>query len=184
MKPQMEASENNDSRKGGAKMDLRYLKKLLKLVAEGGVDVLEIEEGGTRIHIEKNRNNTVATYVPPATPTAVKLPQSGAVSLSIPTAPTGALPEVEAPPAPKTEAKYHEIRSPIVGTFYRKPTPDAAPFVEVGQMVQPGTVLCIVEAMKVMNEIEADIAGRIVKIVVENGQPVEYNQLLFLIEPV
>lgn len=180
----MEASENKDSRKGGAKMDLRYLKKLLKLVAEGGVDVLEIEEGGTRIHIEKNRNNTLGTYVPPATLAAGSLPQAGAPSLSTPTARTGAPPEVEAPIAPKTEAKNHEIRSPIVGTFYRTPAPDAAPFVEVGRMVQPGTVLCIVEAMKVMNEIESDIAGRVAKIIVENGQPVEYNQLLFLIEPV
>ncbi len=79
--------------------------------------------------------------------------------------------------------KYHEIKSPIVGTFYRAPAPDAAPFVQIGTEVQPGTVLCIVEAMKLMNEIESDVRGKIVRIMVENGQPVEYDQTLFLLEP-
>ena len=86
------------------------------------------------------------------------------------------------PAAP--EIKYHEIKSPIVGTFYRAPAPDAEQYVEVGQAVQDKTVLCIIEAMKLMNEIESDVSGRIVKVLVENGQPVEYNQTLFLIEPV
>jgi acetyl-CoA carboxylase biotin carboxyl carrier protein len=79
--------------------------------------------------------------------------------------------------------KIHEVRSPIVGTFYRAPAPDADPYVEVGEMVQPKTVVCIIEAMKLMNEIETEVGGRIVKILVENGQPVEYNQVLFHIEP-
>ena len=91
--------------------------------------------------------------------------------------------ETVAPPAPP-EANLHQIRSPIVGTFYRAPAPDADPYVEVGQTVEPKTVLCIIEAMKLMNEIESDAAGRITKILVENGQPVEYNQPLFLLEPV
>ena len=87
-------------------------------------------------------------------------------------------------PAPALpEVKYHEIKSPIVGTFYRAPAPDADPYVEVGHTVQPKTILCIIEAMKLMNEIECDVAGRIVKIMVDSGQPVEYNQTLFLIEP-
>ena len=164
-------------------MDLRYLKKLLKLVAESGVDVLEIEEEGMKIHIAKNKNNTTAAYLPlsPAIPGEL-----AGTSLAIPTlgATGGTLPTLEARETPKSEVKYHEVRSPIVGTFYRPPAPDADPFVEVGQMVQPGTVLCIVEAMKLMNEIESDVSGRIVKIAVENAQPVEYNQVLFLIEPV
>jgi acetyl-CoA carboxylase biotin carboxyl carrier protein len=88
-----------------------------------------------------------------------------------------------APPAP-ADAHLHEVKSPIVGTFYRAPAPDAAPFVQVGATVEPGTVLCIVEAMKLMNEIECDMAGRIAKILVENGQPVEYDQTLFLVEKV
>jgi acetyl-CoA carboxylase biotin carboxyl carrier protein len=86
-----------------------------------------------------------------------------------------------APAAP--EKKFHEVHSPIVGTFYRAPAPDADPYVEVGQSVQPKTVLCLIEAMKLMNEIESDVSGKIVKILVENGQPVEYNQPLFLIDP-
>jgi acetyl-CoA carboxylase biotin carboxyl carrier protein len=80
------------------------------------------------------------------------------------------------------QANIHEVKSPIVGTFYRAPAPDADMYIQVGQMVQAGTVLCIVEAMKLMNEIESDTDGRIVKICVENGQPVEYNQTLFHIE--
>ena len=87
----------------------------------------------------------------------------------------------EAPSAPP-ELAYHEIKSPIVGTFYEAPAPDAAPFVEVGSIIQPGTVLCIVEAMKLMNEIESDVSGKIAKIIAKNGQPVEYGQTLFLVE--
>jgi acetyl-CoA carboxylase biotin carboxyl carrier protein len=91
-------------------------------------------------------------------------------------------------PAPTPESpaadQQHEIKSPIVGTFYRSPAPEAAPFIQVGSVVEPGTVLCIVEAMKLMNEIESDISGKIVKILVENGQPVEYDQTLFLVEKV
>jgi acetyl-CoA carboxylase biotin carboxyl carrier protein len=80
------------------------------------------------------------------------------------------------------ESKYHEVRSPIVGTFYRAPSPDAEPYVEIGQTVQVGSVMCIVEAMKLMNEIESDCNGTVVNIIAENGKPVEYNQVLFLIE--
>ncbi len=169
---------------GRDRMNLRYLKKLMNLLAESGVDVLEIEEEGTKIHIAKNKNNSIAAYQqltagspgnPPAT-TLVTLPHS--IPTEVPVA------AVETPVAVKPEVKYHEIKSPIVGTFYRAPAPDADPFVEVGQMVQVGTVLCIVEAMKLMNEIESDVAGRVVKISVESGQPVEYNQALFLIEPI
>ena len=83
---------------------------------------------------------------------------------------------------PKPEAQYHEVRSPIVGTFYRAPSPDAEPYIEVGQTIKSGDVLCIVEAMKLMNEIESDIDGKVVKIMAENGKPVEYNQVLFLID--
>jgi acetyl-CoA carboxylase biotin carboxyl carrier protein len=85
-------------------------------------------------------------------------------------------------PAPAPSANIHEVRSPIVGTFYRAPAPDAAPFVQVGSEVQAGNVLCIIEAMKLMNEIESDSAGKVVKVLVENGQPVEYDQVLFILE--
>jgi acetyl-CoA carboxylase biotin carboxyl carrier protein len=102
--------------------------------------------------------------------------------------PPGAASQAKAPAVPASpepaSPKLHEIKSPIVGTFYRSPAPDADVYVEVGQVVQPKTVLCIIEAMKLMNEIESDVAGKIVKVLVDNGKPVEYNQPLFLIEPV
>jgi acetyl-CoA carboxylase biotin carboxyl carrier protein len=155
-------------------MDLSYVKKLVKLLAESGVDEIEIEEEGKKIRIAKHTNNSIGVYAggasslmqPAAPPLAVALP---------PSSPAEVLPQ-----APK----LHEIKSPIVGTFYRAPAPDAAAYVEAGSVVQPGTVLCIVEAMKLMNEIESDVAGKIVKIMVENGHPVEYDQTLFLVENV
>lgn len=147
-------------------MDLRYVKKLAKLLAESDVDEIEIEEEGKRIRVAKHSNNSVGIY-------------GGAIPSPIasPSAPPSPPPEA-APSSPKP----HEVKSPIVGTFYRAPAPDAAPYVEVGSIIQPGTVLCIVEAMKLMNEIESDVAGKISKIMVENGHPVEYDQTLFLVE--
>jgi acetyl-CoA carboxylase biotin carboxyl carrier protein len=101
----------------------------------------------------------------------------------VPAAPPAiaAPPEIAAP-APSSQKKLHEIKSPIVGTFYKAPAPDAAPFVEAGSAIQPGSVLCIVEAMKLMNEIESDISGKIVQVMPQNGQAVEYGQVLFLVE--
>ena len=105
--------------------------------------------------------------------------QSGNPSESQHSTPQESKPLIE--PA-ASENQYHEVRSPIVGTFYRAPTPEAEPYVEIGHQVKTGAVLCIVEAMKLMNEIESDADGKIVKIMVENGKPVEYNQVLFLVE--
>jgi len=152
-------------------MDLALLKKLVRIVERSGVEEIEIEEEGLRIRVAKNSHNNSA-------PPAVGAPQRDQAAASA----SESAPIPAAPPPP--EAKLHEIRSPIVGTFYRAPAPDADSYVEVGQTVQPKTVLCIIEAMKLMNEIESDAAGRITKILVENGQPVEYNQPLFLLEPV
>ncbi|MGB9772708.1 MAG: acetyl-CoA carboxylase biotin carboxyl carrier protein [Bacteroidota bacterium] len=168
-------------------MDLGYLRRLIKLVDESGISELELEEEGTKIRITKAKYNSApdtqraellasqiaSSHVPP-----LPVAQADAPALT-PSAP----PQVELPVA-EVAPQYHEIRSPIVGTFYRAPAPDAEPYVQVGQIVQPGQVLCIVEAMKLMNEIESDVAGRIAKILVENAQPVEYNQLLFLIEKI
>jgi acetyl-CoA carboxylase biotin carboxyl carrier protein len=154
-------------------MDLNYIKKLVKLVAESGVDEIELEEEGKRIRIVK-RGAPVgqASAVP------------GPGFLEIPAlAGSAAAPGFDAAAPIPAAKKYHEIKSPIVGTFYRAPAPDAAPFVQVGSEVQPGAVLCIVEAMKLMNEIESDVSGKIIKIMAENGQPVEYDQPLFLVEP-
>ena len=153
-------------------MDLAYVKKVLKLVEESSVNEIELEEKGVRIRISKGSNNV--GFVHQVAPSMVA-PQ-------IFQAPAPVQPAPEAAPAAVAEKKYHEVKSPIVGTFYRAPAPDAANYVEVGQDVEQGTVLCIVEAMKLMNEIESDASGRIVKVCVENGKPVEYNQVLFLVE--
>lgn len=155
-------------------MDLAYLKKIVKIVENSTVDEIEIKEEGLHVRISK-KGEAPATYVhaAPALPVAAAAP-------AVNTEASSATP---APPVHQ-ETKYIEIKSPIVGTFYRAPAPDADHYVEVGQIVQPKQVLCIVEAMKLMNEIESDVSGRIVKIMVENAQPVEYSQVLFLLEPV
>jgi acetyl-CoA carboxylase biotin carboxyl carrier protein len=156
-------------------MDLNYVKKLIKLLSESDVEELEIEEEGKKIRLTKARPASAPTALAPPPMAAYSVPQA------VPAAPSAA--PTAAAPAP-ADAHLHEVKSPIVGTFYRAPAPDAAPFVQIGAAVEPGTVLCIVEAMKLMNEIECDVAGRITKILVENGQPVEYDQTLFLVEKV
>ncbi len=158
-------------------MDIEYITKLIELVSESKVDEIEIEEEGKKLRIAKTNTvpaNAVYHVAPPqyqAAPAPAAPAQQSTPAESAPA------------PAPATSAKVHEVKSPIVGTFYRSPAPDAAPFVEVGSVVSSGTVLCIVEAMKLMNEIESDVSGKIVKVMVENGQPVEYDQVLFLVEP-
>jgi acetyl-CoA carboxylase biotin carboxyl carrier protein len=155
-------------------MDLAYVKKVIKLIEKSEVDEIEIEEEGKKIRVAKHKNQQPTYFQAAAQPA----PQfaSSAPAPSISSAPA------QAPSPSKPEMKYHEVRSPIVGTFYRAPAPDAEPYVEIGQNVSAGSVLCIVEAMKLMNEIESDVSGRLAQILVENGKPVEYNQVLFLIE--
>ncbi len=147
-------------------MDLRKLKKLIDLVQESGIAELEITEGEEKVKIVKGGAVSVAP---------------GPAPLPAPAAPEARV----APPAPATEPEAgqegHVIKAPMVGTFYRSPSPDAKPFVEVGQAVKEGDVVCIIEAMKLMNEIDADAAGVIKAILVENGQPVEYGQPLFIL---
>lgn len=185
-------------------MDLNYIKELIKAVDESGVEEVEIEIEGSRLRISKNKKgetnasvntNSFPNYIPIPFPIyqpagfqqfpapIPQVPQTPQVQQAVP-AEVKEEKRVEITEAPSVEAgkKYHEIKSPIVGTFYRAPAPDAEPYVKVGDEVFPGTVLCIVEAMKLMNEIESDVHGRIVKILVENAQPVEYGQPLFLIE--
>ena len=161
-------------------MDLNYIKKLVKLVDESGVDEIEIEEEGAKIRVSKSRHNSSAApvYLPQYISQPPFQPQP-AVDQKVNPAPSA-----EPVAAPKAEEKkYHEVRSPIVGTFYSAPAPNADPYVQIGSSVQEGTVLCIIEAMKLMNEIESDSAGKVAQILVQNGQPVEYNQPLFLVEP-
>ncbi len=165
-------------------MDLAYLRKLIKILDQSNMTEMEIEEEGIKLRLAKSVNNKATEHsghVMPYYQMPAPIPQQQV---------TTAQQQTETAQVPKTEEKkpepgvtYHEVKSPIVGTFYRAPAPDADPYVEVGQEVESGTVLCIIEAMKLMNEIECDVKGRIVKIMVENAQPVEYNQTLFLIEP-
>jgi acetyl-CoA carboxylase biotin carboxyl carrier protein len=155
-------------------MDLTYVKKLIKLLSESDVEELEIEEEGKKIRLTKARPTSASAALAPPPVAAYAVPQAA------PSAGPAAAPLAAA--LASADAHLHEVKSPIVGTFYRAPAPDAAPFVQVGAAVETGTVLCIVEAMKLMNEIECDVAGRIAKILVENGQPVEYDQTLFLVE--
>jgi acetyl-CoA carboxylase biotin carboxyl carrier protein len=154
-------------------MDLNLIRKLVKLVDSSEVTDLEIEENGTRVKIAKKMRGVQAVAQPQI------LSPSQPVSQQTPSVKE---PEEKAPVKEETKEGLHEIHSPIVGTFYRAPAPDADPYVQVGDTVSQGSVLCIVEAMKLMNEIESDISGKIVKILVENGKPVEYNQPLFLIQ--
>ncbi len=150
-------------------MDLRKLKKLIDLVQESGIAELEITEGEEKVKIVRGGHVTVSGGVVPPVPAPAP-----AVEMR-PAAPSPAQAE---PPA------GHEgpvIKAPMVGTFYRSPSPDAKPFVEVGQTVKEGDTVCIIEAMKLMNEIEADAAGVVKAILVENGQPVEYGQPLFIL---
>lgn len=153
-------------------MDLNLIRKLVKIVDTSGITDLEIEENGIKIKVAKKNKNSQSTVLPQTV-----IHTEPAVSTS-PSATAEKAP-VEIVPS----ENLHEIKSPIVGTFYRAPAPDADAYIQVGDSVSSGTVLCIIEAMKLMNEIECDINGKVVKIIVENGQPVEYNQPLFLIEP-
>lgn len=149
-------------------MDLRKLKTLIDLVADSGIAELEITEGEGKVRIVKfSQAVQPVAYVPEATPVHSAAPVAAAV-------PTVA---EAAPKAPQG----HLVKAPMVGTFYRAPNPGAAPFVEVGQSVKEGEPLCIIEAMKLLNEIEADKSGVIKEILVENGEPVEYGQPLFVI---
>ena len=152
-------------------MDLRKLKTLIELVESSGIAELEISEGEERVRITRTGASTQQAYAPVAAP----IPQPvAAVS-----APQAAPPA--AGPAKPAVAEGHVVKSPMVGTFYRSASPGAKPFVDVGQNVNSGDTLCIIEAMKLLNEIESDQSGVIKAILVENGQPVEFGQPLFVI---
>ena len=157
-------------------MDIRKIKKLIELVDQSSVVEIEIKEGEDSVRISRKQSPSLAN-TPLNLPTAANPSQTGQF---MPTA-TGA---VESPEQKqeKSEATGHTVSSPMVGTFYRAPSPGAKPFVEVGQSVGVGDTLCIIEAMKMLNQIEADIAGRVNAILVENGQAVEFGQPLFIIE--
>ena len=145
-------------------MDIRKVKKLIELLEESDVAEIEIHEGEESVRI--SRTSGMA-------PTMFAAPMAAPAAAAAPLAPS-------APAAPK-EPEGHIIRSPMVGTFYRAPSPGAKPFVVEGQSVSDGETLCIIEAMKILNQIESDKSGKVIEVLVENGQPVEYNEPLFVI---
>ncbi len=152
-------------------MDLRKLKKLIDLVEESGIAELELTEGEEKVRISRQpAGQQVMQYAPTYMPQMMQTPQA--------VAPAAAAPVAEAASA---AIEGHVVKSPMVGTFYRSPSPDAKAFIEVGSSVTAGDTLCIIEAMKLLNEIEADHTGVIKAILVENGQPVEYGEPLFII---
>jgi acetyl-CoA carboxylase biotin carboxyl carrier protein len=163
-------------------MDIRKIKKLIDMLDGSDIAEIEIHEGEESVRI--SRQGSAATAPQQVTVMSSALPLAGTLS------PAGGMPQFTVPqpvsPAAGTgEADPmtgHIVRSPMVGTFYRSPTPGVKSFVEVGQRVETGATLCIIEAMKILNQIEADKAGTITRVMVENGQPVEYNQPLFIIE--
>ena len=153
-------------------MNIEWLKKLIRLVEESDIDSLEVERFSTKVRISKSPavGGGGVTHVA-AAPAAAPAPAPAAG------------PEPAAAPAPAATDGLHEIVSPMVGTFYRSPSPDSPPFVSVGDRVESGQTLCILEAMKLMNELQAEVSGTIREIAVENAEPVEFGQVLFRVEP-
>lgn len=154
-------------------MDIRKVKKLIELLEESGIDEIEIHEGEESVRISRRGESPPPTFVYGAPAGAPVAPAATGGSAAGPA--TAAAAQEEAPSG-------HKITAPVVGTFYRAPSPGAKPFVEVGQQVNAGDTLCIIEAMKMLNQIESDKTGKVAGILAENGQPVEYGQPLFIIQ--
>ena len=154
-------------------MDIRKIKKLIELLEESGIAEIEIKEGEEAVRISRLPSGGIG-----AQPIQIPASQNLPVPVPAPAAAAGA----EGAAAPKTRPNEHVVTAPMVGTFYAAPSPGAKPFVEIGDEVKVGQVLCIIEAMKMMNQIESDKAGRITSIMARNGDPVEFGQPLFVIE--
>jgi acetyl-CoA carboxylase biotin carboxyl carrier protein len=157
-------------------MDIKQIQDLIRFVAKSGVNEVAIEQNDFKITIKTNQAPTYVTANVPGEPVYAVAPAPAAAAPA---------PVAEAPAAPAAAdtSKYITIKSPMIGTFYRSAGPDKPLFVNVGDDIQTGGVLCIIEAMKLFNEIESEVSGRVVKILVDNASPVEYDQPLFLVEP-
>lgn len=162
-------------------MDLKEIQNLIKFVAKSGASEVKLEMDDVKITIktgsEDNRETTYVQQIPMGGMSQQPLPQPQQA------APQATEPTASAPAAPAEDSKYITIKSPIIGTFYRKPSPDKDPFVEVGDTIKEGDVLCVIEAMKLFNEIESEVSGKIVKMLVDDSSPVEFDQPLFLVDP-
>ncbi len=157
-------------------MNLKELKELIEMLKGTDISELEIERSGVKVRLRKGGDVTFHPAMP-----RMEYPPAAIVAPAVPE--TAAAPSGAEKPAEHAKPNQIKVASPIVGTFYRASSPDKPPYVEVGDIVKKGQVLCIIEAMKLMNEIESETAGKVMQILVENGQPVEYGQSLFVIEP-
>ncbi len=166
-------------------MDLKEIQSLIRFVAKSGATEVDLEVDGVKISIKTKgdgeiKETTVVQHVPvAAAPQVQAIPAAPAAAAPAPAAPAPAAPEESA----GDDSKYVEIKSPMIGTFYRRPSPDHDTFVNVGDEISEGSVVCVIEAMKLFNEIESEISGKIVKVLVEDSSPVEYDQPLFLVDP-
>jgi acetyl-CoA carboxylase biotin carboxyl carrier protein len=162
-------------------MNAKELKLILQALVENEVAELSLETPDYKLTVKRGSTTPTVSYLTPAPVVAAPAPAS--VPVPTPPAPEPVAASPAPVPAPAPAVKGVEVKAPIVGTFYRAPSPDAEPFVKEGDTVKKGQVLCIIEAMKLMNEIESDVSGVVRKILVNNGEPVEYGQVLFIIEP-
>ncbi len=160
-------------------MDIKQIQELIKFVSKSGVNEVAIEQENFKITIKTNQN---PVYLNAAIPAVAPTPAP--ISAQPVAAPALAQPVAAIAPTNQDSSKYVTIKSPMIGTFYRSVSPEKSPFVNVGDQVEAGMVICIIEAMKLFNEIESEISGRIVKILADNASPVEYDQPLFLVEPI
>ena len=156
-------------------MDIKQIQELIRFVSKSGVNEVSLEQDNFKITIKTNQAATVVHATVPAPQPLAAAPVAATPALAAP---------VAAAPAAADTSNYITIKSPMIGTFYHSPTPDKPVFVNVGDEIKAGTVVCIIEAMKLFNEIESEVSGRIVKILVQNASPVEYDQPLFLVEPI
>jgi acetyl-CoA carboxylase biotin carboxyl carrier protein len=161
-------------------MDIREIQNLIRFVAKSGATEVKLEMDDFKITI---KTTTDAAGAPEASAYVQQIPVAQPQALAPQAAPAAAQPAAPSAPAADDTSKYVTIKSPIIGTLYRKPSPDKAPFVEVGTSISKGDVVCVIEAMKLFNEIESEVSGKIVKVLVDDSSPVEFDQPLFLVDP-
>ncbi len=159
-------------------MDIREIQNLIKFVAKSGATEVKLEMDDFKITIKTTAEGTEST-----TTYVQQMPMQAVPQMAAPQVAAPAAADAVAPPASDDLSKYITVKSPIIGTFYRKPAPDKPMFVEVGSTIGKGDVLCVIEAMKLFNEIESEVSGKIVKILVDDSSPVEFDQPLFLVDP-
>jgi acetyl-CoA carboxylase biotin carboxyl carrier protein len=159
-------------------MNKKEIEELIKFVSKAGVSEVSLEQKDFKITIKNANRQAEAPY-----PAAQQITQAAPLAAAVQQAPAPQPQAAAAAPKAADESRYHTVKSPMIGTFYRTPSPDKPNFVNVGDDIKQGQVICIIEAMKLFNEIESDVSGRVVKVLVDNSSPVEYDQPLFLIEP-